>query len=281
MAVGRLPLPAAAWLGRRLGDLSYVALRGRRKLTLANLRHAFPELSSADRRRLARRSWQHLGLTFVELCALLARPLDRFLQRVSLEGVEHLDAVMAEHGRALMLTAHLGNWELLAAARRFRPYELAVIVRPLDAFGLNALAERLRRKAGVELIDKRRALKPVLTALAGGRMVGILLDQNASRREGVFVPFFGRMASTSRAMAVLAVRTGTPVLPIFARREAGGRHRVIVHPPLPRPSPNAGETGIVELTARCTAAIETAIREAPEQWLWLHSRWRTRPSDEE
>jgi KDO2-lipid IV(A) lauroyltransferase len=270
----------AAWLGRRLGDLGFVALRRRRRLTLANLRHAFPELPAAERRRLARRSWQHLGLTLVELCALLARPLDRFLERVSLEGVEHLDAAMAEHGHALMLTAHIGNWELLAAARRFRPYELAVIVRPLDTVGLNALAEEVRRKAGVELIDKRRALRPVLTALADGAMVAILLDQNASRREGVFVPFFGRLASTSRAVAVLALRTGAPVVPIFARREAGGRHRVIIRPPLPAPPPNGGEAAVVELTARCTAAIEAAIREAPEQWLWLHARWRTRPPAE-
>lgn len=279
--VGRLPRPVAAWIGRRLGDLGFVVLRRRRGVTLANLRHAFPEMRAAERRRLARQSWQHLGLTFIEWCALLVRPIDRFLEQVSLEGVEHLDAAMAEHGRALMLTAHLGNWELLAAARRLTPYELAVVVRPLDAFGLNALAERLRLKAGVELIDKRQALRPVLTALAGGRLVAILLDQNASRREGVFVPFFGRLASTSRAMAVLARRTGAPVLPIFTRREADGRHRVIIHPPLPPLPMNAGEAAVVDLTARCTAAIEAAIREAPEQWLWIHARWRTRPPNEQ
>ena len=269
----------AAWLGRRFGDLAFYGLPGRRRITVANIRQAFPELGAAECRRLARRSWQHLGLTFVELCALLAQPLDDFLARVSVEGSEHVHAAMAEHGRALMLTAHVGNWELLAAARRLSPYGLSVIVRPLDAPGLDALANRLRRKADVQLIDKRRALRPVLSALAGGGMVAILLDQNASRREGVFVPFFGRLASTSRAVAVLALRTGAPVVPIFARREAGGRHRVIIHPPLPIPA-NDGEDAVVELTARCTAAIERTIREAPEQWLWLHARWRTRPPDE-
>jgi len=131
----------------------------------------------------------------------------------------------------------------------------------------------------VELIDKRRALRPVLGALAQGRLVGILLDQNASRREGVFVPFFGRPASTSRSIAVLALRTGAPVIPIFARRETGGRHRVIIHSPLEPATTNEMEEAIVELTARCTVVIEAAIREAPEQWLWMHSRWRTRPEE--
>ncbi len=277
--MGRLPSPAAAWLGRRLGDLAWAALAGRRRRALANLAQAFPDLAPAERRRLCRRSWQHLGLVFVELCALLARPVDRFLARVTVEGLEHLKATMAVHGRALILTAHLGNWEILPAASRLAGYPLAIVVRPLDSLGLNALAERVRRKAGVELIDKRRALRPVLAALGGGRMVGILLDQNATRDEGVFVPFFGRAASTSRAIGVLAVRTRTPVVPIFTRREPGGLHRVVIRPALPLPD-GGGSEAVAELTARCTAEIESAIREAPDQWLWIHHRWRTRPPGE-
>jgi KDO2-lipid IV(A) lauroyltransferase len=256
-----------------------LSLRRRRRLALDNLRHALPEISPAARRRLYRRSCQHLGRVFVELCALLSRPPDRALSQVLLEGREHLEGVMSTHGRALVLTAHLGNWEFLSVAHRLTPYPLAVVVRPLDSPWLNALAERLRRKAGVELIDKRQALRPVLAALARGAMVGILLDQNASRREGIFVPFFGRPASTSRAMALLAVRTGTPVLPIFTRRQPDGRHRVIIRPPLAPPAVNDREGAIVDLTARCAAVIEAAIREAPEQWVWMHGRWRTRPSD--
>jgi KDO2-lipid IV(A) lauroyltransferase len=211
-----------------------------------------------------------------ELAALLARPLPATLATLSLEGREHLDRVMATHGRALVLTAHLGNWELLAAAHRLTPYPLAIVVRPLDAGWLNTLAEEARRKTGVELIAKQGALRPVLDALRRGRMVGILLDQNTARRESVFVPFFGRPASTSRALALLALRTGAPILPIFARR-ADGRHRVVIAPPIMPQSRGASEAAVAELTARCTAAIEAAIRAAPEQWLWSHDRWRTRP----
>lgn len=267
----------ASWLGRRLGDLACLSFPGRRRLTLDNLARAFPELSAADRRALCRRSWQHLGLVFVELCALLSRPLDDLLSRISVEGREHLDRAMTTHGRVLALSGHLGNWELLSVAHRVTPYPLAVVVRPLDSRWLNPIAERLRRRTGVELIDKRGALRPVLTALARGGMVGILLDQNAARSEGVFVPFFGSPASTSRSVALLALRTGAPVVPIFARREADGRHRIMVQAPLDPPKTSDREAAVAELTARCTEVIEAAIREAPEQWLWMHNRWRTRP----
>lgn len=275
--LGHLPAPLAAWVGRRLGDLLYLALPARRRVALANLEHAFPELTPSERRRLGRRACQHLGRVVMELCAMLGRPLDHLLARITVDGREHLDRVMASHGRALMLTGHLGNWEILSAAHRLAPYSLAVVVRPLDAGWLNALAERLRLKTGVELIAKRQALRPVLAALARGGMVAILLDQNASRREGVFVPFFGRQASTSRSLAVLSVRTGVPIVPIFARRVSGDRHRVIIWPPLVPPATNDRDKATAELTAQCTATIEAAIRQAPEQWLWMHGRWRTRP----
>jgi KDO2-lipid IV(A) lauroyltransferase len=185
---------------------------------------------------------------------------------------------MKHHGRALGLSAHLGNWELLSLAHRVTRYPLAVVVRPLDSPALQALAERVRRKAGVEIIAKRGALGPVLGALAAGRIVGVLLDQNATRREGVFVPFFGRPASTSRALAVLALRTGAPIVPIFTRRDPDGSHRVVVRPPLAPPETSDREQAVVELTAACARAIEHAVRESPEQWLWMHDRWRTRPT---
>jgi KDO2-lipid IV(A) lauroyltransferase len=265
-----------AALGGLLGDLLFLALPRRRRLALANLAVAFPERPPAARRRLAREASRHLGLVCAELAALLARPLPATLATIVLEGREHLDRVMTAHGRALVLTAHLGNWELLAAAHRLTPYALAIVVRPLDARWLDALAREARHKTGVELIAKRGALRPVLEALRRGRLVGILLDQNAARRESVFVPFFGRPASTSRALALVALRTGVPILPIFARRD-GRRHRVVIGPPIAPPARGASEAAVTTLTARCTAAIEAAIRETPSQWLWVHDRWRTRP----
>ena len=246
-------------------------------MTLTNLAIAFPDLGADARRRLARDAWHHLGMTAVELARLLHRPLEATLGEFALEGLEHLQGVMHEHGRALILTAHLGNWEYLAAVNRLVGYPLAIVVRPLDSAVLDDQAVAMRRKTGVELIGKRGALRGVLEALRHGRLVAVLLDQNAARREGVFVPFFGRAASTSRSLALLALRTRTPIVPVFIRRTGVARHHVRVEPPLVPAASNETDETIVELTARCTRVIEAAIRRAPEQWLWAHDRWRTRP----
>jgi KDO2-lipid IV(A) lauroyltransferase len=264
-------------MGQRLGDLGYVLTPRRRRIAVTNLARAFPDVAPTTRRQLCRRSYQHFGVMLMELAAFLARPLEETLARIRIDGLEHVQTAMHQHGRALLLTAHLGNWELLPAACRLTAYRLSVVLRPLDAPWLDRLATRLRERSGVELIDKRAALRPVVRALARGGMVGILLDQNAARREGVFVPFFGRAASTSRSMAVLALRTHTPIVPAFIRREEGGTHRVVIEPALPLPPSQDLEGAIVALTARCTEAIEAAIRGAPDQWLWMHDRWRTRP----
>lgn len=217
-------------------------------------------------------------MTVVELARLLGRPLEATLSELTLDGLEHLQVVMKQYGRALVLTAHLGNWEYLSAVHGLIGYPVAIVVRPLDSRVLNEQAVALRRKTGVQLIDKRGALRPVLAALRRGSLVAVLLDQNAARREGVFVPFFGREASTSRSLALLALRTGTPIVPVFIHREGAARHRVVIEPPVPSPAANDLEAAVVELTARCTDIIEAAIRRVPEQWLWSHDRWRTRPA---
>lgn len=187
---------------------------------------------------------------------------------------------MAQHGRAILVTAHLGNWEYLALSHRLTPYRLSTLARPLDSSGLEHVLRTLRERAGVAVIDKRRALRPMLRALGEGRLVAVLLDQNASRHEGVFVPFFGRLASTSKGLALVALRSGAPVLPVFILRESGGRHRVRVSAPLPVPAMSDRDLAVEDLTARCTRAVEAAIRESPDQWLWIHRRWRTRPVGE-
>jgi KDO2-lipid IV(A) lauroyltransferase len=260
-----------------MGDLAFVVLANRRRMAMANLEQAFPEMASADRRRVCRGSFQHLGLMCVELCAAMTATPERILAGITLVGLEHLKDAMAKHGRALVLTAHLGNWELLALAHRLTGVPTTVVMRPLDATWLDAMAERLRRRSGIELVDKRNALRPVLGALNRGRMVALLLDQNASRREGIFVSFFGRPASTSKSLAVLAVRTRTPVVPIFIYRERLGEHRVEIHPSFNVEATGDSEQAVAELTQRCAATIEAAVTVAPDQWLWVHNRWRTKP----
>jgi KDO2-lipid IV(A) lauroyltransferase len=269
-----LPARVGLWFGRRLGDLAWAALPGRRKLTLDNLQRAFSgDRDARELRRLGRRSFEHLGMNLVENCVFFFRPPAVMLSRVRLEGVEHLEAA-AESGRGiLLLTAHFGNWELLAASHALSGFALSVVVRPLDNPVLDGVVARFRQRCGVELIAKRRALRDVLAALRRQRMVGILLDQNAARSEGVFVPFFGIPASTSKALALVALRARAPVTPVFIRRDASGRHTVRIEPALPPPA----DGDVTAYTAAFNSAIESAIRRAPEQWFWMHARWKTRP----
>ncbi len=255
-----------------------MVLPGRRRVALENLAIAFPEQAAAARRKLCRASFRHLGMTLIESAILLVAEPHIMLSRVSVDGLEHLRTAAGHPGGVLVLTGHFGNWELLGLAHVLAGLPLAVVVRPLDSPLLNRLADRLRARTGAELIAKRRALRAVVDALRRGRMIGILLDQNASRDEGVFVPFFGRPASTSRSLALLSLRTGRPIVPIFIHREPDGRHRIVVEPALGRPTASSPDAAVVELTALCAQRTEATIRRWPEQWFWLHRRWRTRPS---
>jgi KDO2-lipid IV(A) lauroyltransferase len=212
-------------------------------------------------------------MNLVEACVLLFRPLSVMLSRVDVHGLEHLEKAGTEGKGILHLSAHLGNWELLAPSHAFTPFRLSIVVRPLDHPVLDRLAERFRRRGGVELISKRRAVRGVLEALGRGRMVGVLLDQNASRSEGVFAPFFGVPASTSKGLAVIALRTGAPVVPVSMQRLPGGRHLLEFHPAVPTDA----DRDPTRYTAAFNHWIEAAISRAPEQWFWMHKRWRTRP----
>ena len=278
--VGWLPahLPPAAGraVGRRIGDLLWWLLPGRRRRALDNIRLSIGrEMTPREIERLGRGSFQHVGMNLIEACRYFLRPTEVMLSQVHVEGVEHLRSAAARGRGVLVLTAHYGNWELLAAAHGLSGLPLSIVIRPLDHPVLDELAARFRRRSGAELIVKRQAVREVLQALRRGRMVGILLDQNATRAEGVFVPFFGVEASTSKGLAVLALRTDAPVVPVFLRRTADGRHCMDVSPPLMPPS----DGDVLAYTATFNRAIEGAIRRAPEQWLWMHARWRTRPPE--
>jgi KDO2-lipid IV(A) lauroyltransferase len=279
--LAHLPLGLTLWLGQRLGDLAYWVIPGRRAVARQNLVLAFGgERPPRELAGLCRKSFQHLGMTLVESCILRFGAPTSLVSRVSAEGTEHLEAAMAQGKGVLFLSAHLGNWELLAAAHVLTGHRLSVVVRPMDSPILDQLVTRFREQYGVEVIVKSRAARGVLNALRRRWMVGILLDQHTSRREGVFVPFFGQPASTSKSLALLALWSGAPVVPVFIQREAAGHHRVTIEPVVPPPSTGDRRQDVAAFTATFARILESRIRERPEQWLWMHRRWKSRPGDE-
>jgi KDO2-lipid IV(A) lauroyltransferase len=191
------------------------------------------------------------------------------------EGFEHFEAALGRGKGVLFATGHLGNWELSAYAHALLTAPMQVVVRPLDNPMIDSLVERYRGLSGNSILSKRDFVRPMLKALARNEAVGILVDQNASLDEGVFVDFFGRKACVSPSFAKLAVRSGAAVIPGFAVwSEAEGRYVLKFYPPVEITGDAVADT------QRIQTALEHAIREHPGEWLWLHRRWKTRPAGE-
>lgn len=262
---------AQAW-GRALGRLGWALARRDRRRTLDHLEIAFPEADPGQRRRLARASFQHFGCMLAEALWVANRGPEEILSRVRFEGWAEIDRARAAGRPLLIVTGHCGNWELLAAALNVRGLGMAVVARELDDPGLNARLLGLRERFGTRTILRGTpgAARQLLRTLRAGGALGMLIDQD-TKVEGVWVDFFGRPAYTPVGAADMAIRLGATVLPTFIERLADGSHRAHVEPPLVIPSDP------VAATAAMTATIEAQIRRVPEQWVWLHRRWRRQP----
>jgi KDO2-lipid IV(A) lauroyltransferase len=280
-AANRLPRERALGLAGALGRSWARASGPRTRAALEHLRIAFPEWSERERAEVCRRAFANLARCAVEFVTLGRLSRQDLLELADVEGLEHFEAWRRTRpsGGAICLTAHLGSWELLVAVMAAHGIPIAVIQRPRDNPLLDELVAEIRGHNGAEMLPRGSAARAALRGIRDGKVVAMVLDQNASRREGVFVPFFGRPACTRDGPARIAMRTGAPVFPVFIERIGGsGRHRVRVQPPLELAPEGADPAAaLVENVARMTAAIETAIRGCPDQWIWTHRRWRTRP----
>jgi Kdo2-lipid IVA lauroyltransferase/acyltransferase len=277
-AVRLLPEGFATALGGALGRVAGSGLRIRRRVVEANLRRAFPEAEDGWIRRTAAASYAHLGREGIALLRLGALGPREVWERTEVEGIEHLREPLS-HGRGVvLLTGHLGNWEIGGAAMAVREIPIDVVARRQNNPLFNARVNRTRERLGMQVVDRDGGTKRILRALSGGRAVALVADQNV-RTGGLFVPFFGTDASTARGPALLALRTGAAVVFATALRLPGlrARYRIRLRP-LDPPAP--GEEGARAFLAHYLSTLEAAIREAPEQYLWAHKRWKTRPTPE-
>jgi KDO2-lipid IV(A) lauroyltransferase len=247
-----------------------------------HLKLAFPELDSVQRRRIQRGCANHLGCQLAEVAWLARAGADDVKRICEVDGFEHVDAAL-EGGRGLIFaTAHCGNWEILAARVPVEGYQLLAAVRELDDPRIDRVVTDMRSRFGTEIVPRGPAAgRQLARALAKNKSVGLLIDQDIPSIPGVFVPFFGRSAWTPSGAAMLALRMRCPLLPAFIHRKPDGTHKIHIKPPLAVPSDGTLEDRVRELTAAATAAIEWQIRAWPEQWVWMHRRWRTRPEGEE
>ena len=240
-----------------------------------NLAFAYPERNEAWRERLIDGVFASIGRMISAFAKFPQIDRSNVGDWIRYEGFEHYETAMARGKGLLFATAHLGNWELSAFAHALMAAPMNVVVRPLDNPIVDGIVEQRRAMSGNTLLSKRDFARSILQALKKNQAVGILMDQNTAAENGAFVPFFGKPACTNTTFAKLAARSGAAVIPGFAVWDASERRYVLRFYPAVDIS---GEE--VEDTARIAAAIEAAIRENPEQWLWIHRRWKTQPAGE-
>ena len=272
-----LPLSVALTLGRAFGIFLGRVVRYRRKVALENLRRALgTEKSEAELRRILRGVYRHFGQMIVEFCRFPVLSGRRIERLVTMENPEILEEAARRGKGVVLVSGHFGNWEMMGAAIAHKGYPVRGLVANQRNTAVGDLMDRFRRCVQVEPIHVGISVKDILRALSRGEFVAIISDQNAGRR-GIFVDFFGRPTSTPQGAAAIALKRDTPILLAFCVRQPGGRHRVILeHFPNSDHFPDGAE-GVRAVTQLYTQRLEYYIRRYPDQWLWLHRRWKCSP----
>jgi KDO2-lipid IV(A) lauroyltransferase len=280
---GALPLAVALRLGAWLGEAFYLLDRRDRRIALFNLNLAFPEKAVAEHRRILRASCRNLGRVAAEFCHLQRLDAAGLSRLVSFGDRAAWERAIARAGQqgAVILTAHFGNWELLAYAHGLLGHPVTLVHRAMRNAVFDRAITAVRSTAGTRAIKKRAAAKEALRTLKQHGILAIPADQNQVLSYGVFVDFFGVPACTTAGPARLAMLTGAPVIPVFLVRQGeSAHHRIEMLPEVEMVATGDRGADILENTWRCTAVIEDMIRRYPEQWIWFHKRWKTRPPGE-
>lgn len=272
------PFPARlrVAVGRAMGRLGHALDRHHRRLARRNVALSL-ELSEEQAAPIARAAFEHFGRVLVECLTMPAYLRPRARALFEAEGLEHLARAHALGKGVIVFSAHMGNWELVAQQQALAGFPMDFIARPLDNPWLERAFNRWRELPGNRVLGKHGALRRAVRSLKQGRCLAILIDQNVRVPPRLYLPFFGRNATTTPTLGHLALRLGSPVIPVVSIPRPEGGYRIVYHPPLEPPSQGTERERVRAMTARATTIIEGWIRENPGTWLWLHNRWKSRP----
>jgi Kdo2-lipid IVA lauroyltransferase/acyltransferase len=279
--LGWLPSPLARFVGISLG-LAVYAVHGRlRRVGLRNLQLAFPDMPEVERRHLLRGEYISLGRQLAEVCLFPRYTKENVSDIVVYDGFENFEQAYARGKGVLFLTGHLGAWELSAFAHSLYGHPLSIVMRSLDNPYIDRLIQSYRTMHGNRTVDKDDFVRGLLSAMRAGETVGILMDTNMTPPQGVFVDFFGIPACTASGLARIALKTDAAVVPGFTVWDAKqGKYILRFDPAVELIRTDDNEADIVTNTAKFTKVIEDFVRRYPDQWLWVHRRWKTRPEGE-
>ena len=278
--LGLIPIRAGQFLGRMLGRFLGIAVVGPMKSSLNGLRMVFGDrMSEKELRKLNRRVVLHFAQMLFEVPHIFKLNVKNLHRYVVFENEKAMIEALSKGKGCFFLTGHFGNWELMSAAvtLRFQTDGIAV-ARPADFSPVEELLMRLRTRFGTEIIPKKKAMKKLLRGTRENKAMGILLDQNVDWYEGVFVPFLGQPACTNKGLALIAMKTGSPVVPMFSVRQPDGRYRIVFENEVDLVRSESKLADTEENTAEFNRIINKYIYWYPDQWFWFHKRWKTRPS---
>ncbi|MBU1651726.1 lysophospholipid acyltransferase family protein [bacterium] len=270
-----IPRSPSLSIGESLGWLVY-KLNIRTEVTRDNLRHAFPDLDEKGIERITKRCYRHFGTLLAEFARLPVLTSESLDHLVDVEGWDVLDQVVAGGKGGIVVSGHIGNWELMGAAAAVKGYPVAYVVTTQRNKQVELMMDRMRESTGVQIIKRRDAIKGVLKALKENTLIAILSDQD-THEAGVFVEYFGRLASTPKGAAMFSHRTGAPIIFAESYRQGKGPLKVVNKLLDLSNLPADADAAIEEITRRFTKHLEEAVRRHPEQWFWMHRRWKTSP----
>ena len=276
--LGILPRGAARSLGAAIGAIAYRLLGRLHKTGLRNLEIAFPEKPASEREQILRRLYRNLGWLLAEFCQMPRYTRENTRDFLRCEGLQHYLSARERGKGVLIVTGHLGAWELSSYYHSLMGHPMSIVIRRLDNPRVDRLVNGIRCLHGNRVLHKDDFARGLIAAMRSGETVGILMDTNMTPPQGVFVPYFGRPACTASGLARVALRTGAAVLPGFMLWEDAEQKYVLrFGEEIPLVSTGDDEADALANTARFTSAIEDFVRRYPDQWLWVHRRWKTRP----